>query len=225
MALAGLHSLLVRGSTVFVFVWLAAVGCRDGGEAADVHAHPAPRSPAPTSGMSQETYDRWRRPERVIAALELADGQIVADVGAGTGYFTSRLAERVGPRGRVVATDIDPRALSALTTLAEGAASLAATDRAPVEVRRVTPDDPGLEPARYDRILLAQVDHLLTDRASYLRRLRGALAPGGRVAVVNRLQHRASLLQAASDAGYVIAADVTDLPGQFLVLLVPEAPR
>jgi predicted methyltransferase len=202
--------------------------CRDRGEPAE-RAQPAPAEAAKApraGGMTQERYDRWRQPERIIAALELAEGQVVADVGAGSGYFTPRLAEAVGPRGRVVATDIDPRALSALSTLAEEAAGLVEPKRAPVEVRRVTPDDPGLEPGRYDRILIAQVDHLLADRAEYLRRLRPALAPGGRVAVANRIQHRAGLLRAATDAGYSIASEVTDLPGQYLVLLVPrpEAP-
>ena len=199
--------------------WLAALplalmACK---ETAD---RPA-RNPA---GMSPEAYDRWRQPGRVLAALELAPGQRVADVGAGTGYFTAGLAEAVGPRGRVVATDVDPPALAALGGLARRAAARPAPGVAPVEVRRVEPADPGLEPGTYDRILLSQVDHLVPDRVDYLRRLARALAAGGRLVVVNRRQHRAGLLRDAAAAGLAVARDVTDLPGQTLVILTPGQP-
>ena len=166
--------------------------------------------------MSAEEYDRWRQPERVIAALDLAAGQRVADVGAGSGYFTLHLARAVGPRGRVTATDIDERAVSALRALDRPAGA------APIEVRQVAPDDPGLERGAYDRILLAQVDHYLADRVDYLRRLRAMLSAGGRVAVSNRVQHRSGLLRDAAAAGYAVVGDL-DLPGQFAVLLAPEA--
>ena len=194
---------------------LAAMALSGCGDPRDPAA--ARREPPPARGMSPETYDRWRKPERIIAALDLAPGQAVADVGAGTGYLTRRLAEAVGPRGRVVATDIDEHALAELGALARNARAAA-----PIEARRVARDDPGLEPGAYDRILLAQVDHLLPDRVAYLRRLRAALAPGGRIAVSNRLQHRDGLLRAAADAGYQVVPDAADLPGQFLVLLLPQ---
>jgi cyclopropane fatty-acyl-phospholipid synthase-like methyltransferase len=167
--------------------------------------------------MSPDDYDAWRQPERVVSWLRLEPGQSVADVGAGRGYFTLRLADAVGARGRVTATDVDAKALAELSRVAA-----ARPARAPIEIRRVAADEPGLEPRAYDRILLAQVDHLLADRVDYLRRLRDALAPGGRVAISNRIQHRAGLLRAAAEAGYTIVADVTDLPAQYLVLLSPD---
>lgn len=167
-------------------------------------------------GMSQADYDRWRRPERVVAHLELEPGFAVADVGAGRGYLTFRIARAVGPRGRVTATDIDPEALAALT-----AAALGRPEDAPVTPRLVRPDDPGLEAGAYDRILLAQVDHYLPDRVDYLRRLAPALAPGGRLAIENRIPHRAALMRDAAAAGWRVVAEAGDLPGQFLVLFAP----
>lgn len=155
--------------------------------------------------------DRFRQPERVIAALGLAPGARVADVGAGRGYLTFRLARAVGPSGRVVATDIDERALDALR---RGAGPQ-------VVVRRVQPDDPGLEAGGFDLVLLSEVDHSLRDRVDYLRRLRPALAPGGRLAVTNRRAFRAPLLEAAARAGYTVVGEVTDLPSHFLVFLRP----
>jgi len=185
-------------------------GCGDSRESA------AARDPARDgAAMSPAAYDRWRQPDRVVAAIEVSAGQRVADVGAGRGYFTLRLARAVGPRGRVTATDIDERALAALR-------GLVVPEGAPIEVRRVEAADPGLEAGAYDRVLLAQVDHYLDDRVDYLHRLRGALAPGGRIAVSNRVQHRAGLLRDAAAAGYTVVGD-HDLPGQFIVLLAPAS--
>jgi ubiquinone/menaquinone biosynthesis C-methylase UbiE len=174
------------------------------------------RAPRAARGMSQADYDAWRQPERLVASLLLEPGQRVADIGAGRGYLTLRLAEAVGPRGKVTATDVDARALAELSRIAGPHPA-----RAPIEVRRVAAAEPGLEPRSYDRILLAQVDHLLADPVDYLRKLRGALTPGGRVAVSNRIQHRARLIEAAADAGYRVVADVS-LPAQYAVLLSPE---
>ena len=91
-----------------------------------------------------------------------------------------------------------------------------------VTVRKVAADDPGLEARAFDLVLLAFVDHYLADRAAYLSRLRPALAGGGRIAVLNRRVFRDALVEAAGRAGLTIVAEITDLPGQFLVLLAPR---
>lgn len=168
----------------------------------------------PARGVSRADYDRWRRPDDLVAALEVQPGDTVADVGAGRGYLTGRLARAVGPTGRVVATDVVAAALAEVKRLPRD------ERMAPIETRLVAADRTGLEEGRYDVILLAEVDHLLPDRVAYLGRLRAALAAGGRVAVANRLQHRAGLLVAAERAGYQAAARAAP-PGQYLVLLEP----
>jgi cyclopropane fatty-acyl-phospholipid synthase-like methyltransferase len=149
----------------------------------------------------------------MIAALELRPGQTIADVGAGRGYLTFRLAQAVGPQGAVTATDVDASAVAALSARSRPSGS------APVEPRLVAPDDPGLERGRYDRIVLAEVDHLLPDRAAFLSRLRPALAAGGRIAVANRLLFRAPLVDAAARAGLVATHESEELPGHFFVQL------
>lgn len=175
-------------------------------------------APPPPTAAEREQYDRYRRPDLLLAALGLRPGQVVADVGAGRGYLTARLARAVGAggKGKVVATDIDAAALAAIAP--------AGPDAAPIETRVVQPDAPGLEPATYDLILLAEVDHLLHERAAYLRRLAAALAPGGRIAVSNRPLYRAALLEAAARAGLGVASESRALPAHFLVLLTPETP-
>jgi predicted methyltransferase len=176
----------------------------------------APRStPAAATAFDAAAYDRYRQPDALVAALGLSAGQSVADVGAGRGYLTTRLARAVGPRGRVVATEVDAAALDALARLPRPA------DAAPIVARRVAADDPGLEQRAYDLILLAEVDHLLGDRAAYLARLGSALAPGGRVAVSNRRSYRAALVAAAARAGFVVARESDALPAHFLIVLEP----
>jgi SAM-dependent methyltransferase len=177
---------------------LAVAGCR----AAPTHAPAAPID-----------EDRYRRPDLLVGALHFAPGAVVADVGAGTGYLTHRLAARAGAGGRVTATDIDPAALARIGASRPG--------EAPIETRLVSPDDPGLEPARYDLILLSQVDQLLPDRAAYLRKLAGALTATGRIALSNRRVYRAPVLQAAAQAGLRPVAEYDGLPIHFLIELAP----
>lgn len=190
--------MLVLGSLV--------VACSAGDPPASASADPGDRA----------AYDRWRQPDRLIAALALAPGHRVADVGAGTGYLEPYLAAAIGPAGRIVATDIDREALAVLAARAGGPG---------IETRVVQPGDPGLEPGAFDRVLLAQVDHLLADRSDYLRRLIPALAPGGRIAVANRLDREPGLRAAAQAAGLTIVAEHRDLPAQFVLVLAPTGAR
>jgi ubiquinone/menaquinone biosynthesis C-methylase UbiE len=165
-------------------------------------------------GRADEAYDRYRQPDKLIAALGLAPGQRVADVGAGGGYLTVRLAAAVGPSGRVVATDVNDEALAVLR---------GRTAKLPnVVVRKVEPAVPGLEPAAFDLVLLSEVDQYLPDRADYLRKLRAALAPRGRIAVTNRMRFRDPVVAAAAAAGYTVRGEMSDLPNQFLLFLVPR---
>jgi predicted methyltransferase len=180
---------------------------------------PAAATPAPGPALvlDDPQRDAFRQPERLVALLALHPGQRVADVGAGDGYLTFRLAAAVGPQGHVLATDVD---WVALLHLCERAVHLANVP--PVALRLVSPSDPGLEAAGYDLVLLAQVDHYLADRVAYFRALRPALAPGGRLVLANRTPFQAAALAAAAAAGYTLAGPPdTSLPGQFVVSLVP----
>jgi protein-L-isoaspartate O-methyltransferase len=152
-------------------------------------------------------HDRYRQPQRVVAGLALAPGMRVADVGAGSGYLTGLLADGVGGSGHVVATDIDAQALAAIA------------HRPTVETRVTQPNEPGLEAGMYNRILLSEVDQYVPDRVYFLRRLATALAPGGFIAVVNRLPYRAPLVAAAALAGLRVTEIPLGLRGQFFVRL------
>lgn len=122
--------------------------------------------------------DAWQQPARVVEALALAPGDRVADLGAGGGYFTFRLADAVGPGGRVLAVDVDDGMLSAL------ARDAGERGVAQVEVVHAAPDDARLAPASVDLVFTSNTYHHLQDRVAYFERLAAALAPGGRVAIV-----------------------------------------
>lgn len=161
-----------------------------------------------------KAYDAYRRPEQLIAALHIKPGEQLAEVGAGGGYLTRRLAQAVGVSGRVVATDIDAQALQALRQRTQ--------ELPQVQARQVTSDAPGLEPGRYDLILLAQVDHLLPDRLAYLRLLLHALTPTGRLAFSNSVRYREPLLAALAQAGLRPEEPDAQLPQQFLFIVRPK---
>jgi ubiquinone/menaquinone biosynthesis C-methylase UbiE len=160
---------------------------------------------------AQASYDRYRRPDLLVAALAIRPGDAVADVGAGRGYLTHRLAASAGARGRVVATDIDGAQLAAIGATRDGEAA--------VETRLVAAAEPSLEPAAYDLILLSEVDHLLPERTLYLTRLKSALKPNGRIAVTNRRWDRAPLADAARAAGLRVQGEYSELPAHFLIFL------
>ncbi len=186
------------------------------------------RRPAPVMGpggapwLERDNRDREQRPDEVIRAMGLRDGQVVADVGAGTGYFTRRLAKAVAPSGRVYAVEIQPEMLA---LLAQG------VDKA--GLRNVVPglgtgEDPKLPAGGIDRILLVDVYHELQQPKAMLAKMREALAPDGKVALIEyrlegssaehiRREHRMSVKQVLEEwepAGFRLLERHEFLPTQ-----------
>lgn len=123
--------------------------------------------------------DAWQQPDKVVAALALAPGMVVADIGAGTGYFEKRLATAVGANGAVIAVDIEPDMVRYLRERAH-------RESTPnVEARLGTADDPKLPAGSVDRILVVDTWHHISDRVEYAKKLASALRPGGFVLVVD----------------------------------------
>jgi ubiquinone/menaquinone biosynthesis C-methylase UbiE len=121
-----------------------------------------------------------------ILAPFVREGTIVLEPGPGMGFFTLEAARRVGPRGRVVAVDLQPRMLAALRRRAERAGL---ADR--IETREARPETLGVEDlrGRVDLVLALLVVHELPDAARFFAEARAALAPGGRVLVVEPRGH------------------------------------
>ncbi len=130
--------------------------------------------------FAYEGFDRdsWQQPERVIESLDLEKGDRVADVGAGGGYFTFRLADAVGPEGRVYAIDVDP---DMTAYLAERAADEGYEN---VEVILAEADDPGLPDGEIDLLFTSNTYHHFEDRTAYFAARLRDLKLGGRVAIL-----------------------------------------
>lgn len=144
-----------------------------------------PMPDRPVSGVvsnqfSTETArDRVGEAQRVMDLARIQPGMTVADIGAGEGYYTVRLSERVGPRGRVLAQDIDRDALRRLGER---------IDRERLEnvsIKLGAPDDPRLPAGSFDRIFLVHMYHEVTEPYAFAWRMWPALRPGGEVIVVD----------------------------------------
>lgn len=123
--------------------------------------------------------DRWQQPQRVIDALQIRNGDRIADVGAGGGYFTFRLAHATGPSGVVYAVDIDPDMIDYLRERVRD------EKVRHVEVVSATVDDPGLPADGIDLLFTCNTYHHFAAPVAYFRNLRRYLRPGGRVAILD----------------------------------------
>jgi predicted methyltransferase len=173
--------------------------------------------------------DAWQKPAEVVEALGLRPTDLVADVGAGTGYFSLRLSRAV-PKGRVYAVDLEPamvqhveqRAREAGLTNVLGVVATAASPKLPEKV---------------DLVLVVDTYHHLEDRLAYFDALREQLRPGGRVAIIDYTmdsphgpppEHRLSDDQVKAEmvaAGYPSVTEPLRLPYQYLLVFSPERKR
>jgi arsenite methyltransferase len=128
--------------------------------------------------LDGRSRDAWQQPERVIDALALAPDAVVADVGAGSGYFTERFARRLGRGGFVYATDVQDEMLDRLRE------RVAERRLANVSVVAARFDDPSLPDACCDLVFLSSVYKEIDGRVAYMEKMRRVLRPAGRVAIL-----------------------------------------
>ena len=123
--------------------------------------------------------DAYQKPHEVIQALKLLPGETIADLGAGSGYFTFRLAQHVGAQGRVYAVDVSPEMIVHLNRRLRD-----------LEIKNVTtvlsaPDDPLLPAGAIDRFFLCDTWHHIADHAQYLTLLKKMLKPDGLIVMID----------------------------------------
>jgi predicted methyltransferase len=123
--------------------------------------------------------EAWQKPDQIMDALGIADGSVVADIGAGGGWFTIRLARRVGPQGLVYAEDVQKEMIESIERRVqrEGLRN----------VRTVlgTVEDPKLPPRALHAVLIVDVYHEVERRVELLRNVRNALTPNGRLGIAD----------------------------------------
>jgi arsenite methyltransferase len=122
--------------------------------------------------LEDESRAAWQKPDEVVTALQIRPDEVIADIGAGTGYFTRRFAARAG---KVFAVDVNAELLKRVEAL-----------KLPNVVPVVAaPDDPKLPAAGVDTIFFCNVLHHIEPRPPYYAKLRAALKPGGRIVVID----------------------------------------
>ena len=234
----------MRAISLITALLLAGLACgpqpdRDAPHAADSHAAAPPAAEAHggeqahtahrfddaeryAQSLDDPARDAWQMPARVIAALDIQAGQTVADVGAGTGYFTVRLAEQTGA-ATVYAVDIEPSMVDYTRDRAEAAgldhvvAVLADTERTNL-------------PAPVDLVLIVDTYHHIPDRVAYFERLRQDLTRLGRLAIIDVTKDSPSgppvefrfdpeqITGELSRAGYDLVAQHDFLPRQMFLI-------
>jgi ubiquinone/menaquinone biosynthesis C-methylase UbiE len=170
--------------------------------------------------------DAWQKPEEVVKALDLQPGQAVADIGAGTGYFSRRLATAVGPTGVVYAVDIEPDMLQYIQKRAKE------DGQSNIVTVLAAADNPMLPPNSTDLILIVDTIHHIEDRVGYFKILAEDLREGGQVAIVDFYKDKdipvgpgkgmrlakSQLIAEAEAGGFVVAQDFDFLPYQYFVV-------
>jgi len=168
------------------------------------------------------------QPARAVDALRLKSGMVVADVGAGSGYYTVRLARAVGRTGQVHATDVQPGMLDLIR------AKLTRERLSNVTLVQGMADDPKLPDATFDLILMVDVYHELSGPQKFIARLKRALKPDGRLVLIEfrgedpnvpiQPVHKMTVAQIRQELaadGLVIDRVIDVLPWQHIVVLRP----
>jgi predicted methyltransferase len=171
--------------------------------------------------------DDWQQPERIMDALGIADGAKVADLGAGGGWFTERLARRVGPNGVVFAEDIQDLMLKSIER------RMARIGLKNVTITLGTPTDPKLPKGAMRAVLAVDMYSQLGDPVTLLRNVAASLAPNGRLGIVDFLPgsggpgpppeervDAATVVRDAQRAGLRLMSDETFLRYQYLLVFV-----
>ena len=148
--------------------------------------------------------DGWQRVPDVMTALSVDAGSRVADVGAGSGYFTAHLSREVGPSGRVFAVDISERALDQLDRLVEN------EKLENVDVIRGEIDDPGLPERSLDAVLVVDAYHEMTEYEAILAAVYGALKPGGRLVILDLVPPDSSAARDRQTANHRLGMSVVE---------------
>jgi ubiquinone/menaquinone biosynthesis C-methylase UbiE len=175
--------------------------------------------------LDRAERDVEEEPDRAIDVLKIEKGSTVADIGAGSGYMTVKLAKKVGPQGRVYANDIQPAMLELLNK------RITKSKIANVSVVLGMQDDPRLPVETLDLVLMVDVYHELSQPQLMLRHIRASLKPGGRLVLLEyrkedpsipiKPEHKMSVADAKLEVeaeGFKLTKTNEDLPRQHILI-------
>jgi precorrin-6B methylase 2 len=180
--------------------------------------------------LNRPEREQEENPEGALDALAIRTGMLVADVGAGTGYMSLRLAKRVGPSGKVYANDIQPEMLRRLR---ENAAKAGLTN---IETVQGEEADPKLPAGRMDLVLLVDVYHEFSKPREMIDKIRESLKPDGRLVLLEyrkedpnvpiHEEHKMTVSEVKAELepqGFVLSKVIETLPRQHILILTKAA--
>lgn len=196
------------------------------------HQHQAERlhrdPKAYIAALEDPKRDAYQKPDDVMKALAVREGEVMADIGAGSGYFTLRLAHAVGATGRVYGVDVSPDMILHLNR------RIRDLDARNVSTILAPPDDPLLPDASIDRFFICDVWHHVEDQAKYLGLMKKMLKPGGQVVMIDFHKKplpvgppvemkiaREDLIAQMEKTGYRVVKEHTFLPYQYFLVFQP----
>jgi ubiquinone/menaquinone biosynthesis C-methylase UbiE len=214
---------LVAGASA-ALLWGAVVAAQETASPREMHErHHDPQ--AYMAALDDPARDDYQKPAEVMRALALREGEVVADIGSGTGYFTVRFARAVGEGGRVYAVDISPDMVRHLNRRLRDA------DIRNVVTVLADPDDPLLFEDSVDRVVIVDTWHHIADQPAYLEKLRRILRPGGQVVHIDFQKRdtpvgpptsekiaRKDLIAQMEAAGFHLTAEHDFLPYQYFLV-------
>ena len=186
-------------------------------------------SKAYISFLDDPQRDAYQKPHEVIMALGLKQGEVIADIGSGSGYFTFRLAQHVGETGRVYAVDVNPDMILHMNRRIRD-----------MKLRNVVtvlsaPDDPLLMDGSIDRFFICDTWHHIQNQERYLALMKKMLKPGGQVIMIDFQKRespvgapmemriaREDLIKQMEANGFKIAQEHTFLPYQYFLVFTPK---
>ncbi len=176
--------------------------------------------------LDRPEREREENPEGALDAIGIRPGMTVADIGAGTGYFSMRMARRVGPNGKVYANDLQPEMLRMLRQNADGAGLRN------IELVQGEVADPRLPAGQMDLVLLVDVYHEFSQPQLMLRKIREALKADGRLVLLEyrkedpsvpiRPEHKMSVAEVRTELaaeGFILTRVIDTLPRQHILIL------
>jgi len=210
---------------VLVFFHATVEGQRPGVHPLTGREYALPMSAAGAAWLDRDERQREENTELSLRLLDVQRGSVVADVGAGSGYYSARLARLVGPGGRVYASDIQQAMLDIIRNRIE-------RDRIPnIELVLATPTDPRLPRGAVDLAVMVDVYHEFSEPQVMLRRIRESLKPGGRMVLLEYRgedpkvpilpAHKMTVAQAKAEVeaeGFTLTTVKEDLPWQHVLI-------
>jgi len=180
----------INSSTILIFflINMVGMGCKwqnrnnqNGDDSTIIQSDTSGNKGFESDIQVYESADRviWQKPDLVIDQLGQVEGKIVADLGAGTGYFSRRIAYK---GATVIAIDIDPRAIQ---WMEEQKAKFPPDIRERLIIRQADPNDPHLKPNEVDIVLLVNTYSYITDRVPYFTRLKEDIQRGGYIIIID----------------------------------------